>query len=131
MINKYKLYRMIYPFGSKTQMNLRESRKDQNLESFTRSFETGPFRETVAVFLWNYLRDELALVPDFKPEVNDSFSKLYALHTDELWDDVLEPITTKCGIDVSGISFKGVDFPAIDTPADVNRFVMKLASKAS
>jgi hypothetical protein len=130
MVSKYDLYRAIAPFRSKTQLGLRDSRKKESLESFTRSFEQGPLREVVALFLWNYLR-EFALVPDFKPSVNDSFSKVYGLHTDELVDDVLDPITTKCSIDVSGMSFKGYDLSTIDTPADVNRFVMELASKSA
>lgn len=131
MTNKYRLYRIIYPFSSKAQWDLKESRRGHTLESFTDEFEQGPMRSAVAAFLWDYIRRELALVPDFKPAASDSLSKLYGLHFDEFWDDILEPLFARCGIDVNGMSFEGYDPSKIDTLIDVYRFVTEVASRLS
>lgn len=128
MIDRYDWYRVAFPFRTKTQRKLRRDREQESLESFTKSLEEGPCRDVVASFLWKHIRDELAFVPDFKPAANDSFSKIYGLHTDDLRDDVLDSLTDQCGIDTSGMDFTGQDLSLIDTPADVNRFISRLAT---
>lgn len=128
MTSKYSLYRLTSPFRSKAQLDLRESRQGQTLDTFAGEFEEGPMRSAVTAFLWDFLR-EIALVPDFKPGASDSLSKLHGLHVDDIRDDILDPITTRCGIDVSGMSFKGYDLSKIDTSLDVYRFVMEVASR--
>lgn len=129
MINRYDWYRVAFPFRSKMQRKLRQDREGESLDSFTKSLGEGACRDVVASFLWDYIRDEVALVPDFKPAANDSFSKLHGLHTDDLRDDLLDPLTAKCGIDVTGMDFRGQNLSLIDTPADVNRFISALAVK--
>lgn len=128
MIDRYDWYRVAFPFRTRTQRKLRQDRERESLESFTKSLEEGPCRDVVASFLWKHIRDELAFVPDFKPAANDSFSKIYGLHTDDLRDDILDPLTSQCGIDTSGMDFTGQDLSLIDTPADVNRFISRLAT---
>ena len=128
MIDRYDWYRWAFPFRTKKQRKLRQNREGESLESFTKSLDEGPCRHVVAAFLWKHIRDELAFVPDFRPAANDSFSKVYGLHIDDLRDDVLDPLTDQCGIDTSGMDFAGQDLSLIDTPADVNRFISGLAT---
>ena len=128
MIDRYAWYRVAFPFRTKTQRKLRQDREGESLDSFTKSLEEGPCRDIVASFLWKLIRDELAFIPDFKPAANDSFSKIYGLYTDDLQDDILDPLTSQCGIDMSGMDFRGQDLSLIDTPAEVNRFVSRPAT---
>ena len=129
MIDRYDWYRFAFPIRSRAQRELRRIRRDESQESFAQSLGNGPCRDAVASFLWDYIRGELAFVPDFKPGANDSFSKLHGLDPDELRDDVLAPLADRCGIDVTGIDFTGQDLSMIDTPADVNSLMSALVIK--
>lgn len=96
--------------------------------SFAKGIDDGPHHELISRFLWDCFREERAFVTDFRPDVNDDLSKVYAMGPEEIIDDILEPLTTQLGLDVNGIDFKALGFESIKTPADVARFVMKMAA---
>ena len=124
MIVKFAIYRFTAPFRSRLQNRLRNERLNLDVASFVRGFEDGRQPE-VPRSLWEMLR-EAAFVPDFRPDPDDSLSKLYAMGPEEVRDDVIEPLLTKLGLGVSGIDFTGFDFSSIATPRDVVAFVMKV-----
>lgn len=125
MIDKFGLYRFIFPFRSRLQNHLREERLIVDVDAFARRFEDGR-QPDVPRSLWELLR-EAAFVPDFRPDPDDSLAKVYAMGPEEVWDDVIEPLLAKLGLSVSGIDFTGFDFSSVATPRDVVAFIVKVA----
>ncbi|MBM5812409.1 MAG: hypothetical protein FJ191_10665 [Gammaproteobacteria bacterium] len=125
MIDKFAVYRFTAPFRSRLQERLRGERLNVDVDAFARGFEDGQHPERPRL-LWELLR-EVAFVPDFRPDPDDSLSKVYAMGPEEVRDDVIEPLLAKLGLSVIGIDFTGFDFSSIVTPKDVIGFVMKVA----
>jgi hypothetical protein len=126
-MSKFSIYPYLFPFRTRLQRRLREERLQVDYSDFAEGINDGPLHETISRFLWNCLSVERALVPDFRPEVNDDLAKVYAMGPEEIIDDILEPLTAQLNLDVSGIDFKALGFDSIKTPADVAHFVMKMA----
>lgn len=97
---------------------------DVDVDAFARTCEDGQHPEMPRL-LWELLR-ELAFVPDFRPDPDDSLAKVYAMGPEEVRDDVIEPLLARLGVSVSGIDFTGFDFSSVVTPKDVMAFVMKI-----
>lgn len=96
--------------------------------AFAQGVNDGPHHDQITRFLWDCLSVERALVPDFRPEVNDDLVEVYAMGPEEIVDDILEPLSTQLNLDVSGIDFKALGFASVRTPADVAHFVMKMVT---
>ncbi|BBF68395.1 hypothetical protein [Sphingomonas bisphenolicum] len=126
-MNRFALYRFIAPFRSRLQSRLREERLNVDADAFANRMEAGGRSSEIAHLLWGMLREE-AFVPDFRPEPEDSLSKVYAMGPEEVRDDLVEPLLDRLGLDVEGIDFKGFDFALIATPRDVAQFMLKIAN---
>ena len=127
-VNKFSIYPYLFPFRTRLQRRLREERLQVDYSDFAEGINDGRLHEPVSRFLWNCLSGERALVPDFRPKVNDDLAKVYGMGPEEIVDDILEPLTAQLDLDVSGIDFKALGFGSIKTPADVAHFVMKMAT---
>jgi hypothetical protein len=129
-MNKFALYRFIFPFRSRLQKRLRGERMTVDVDAFARGFEGGDRHPEIPRFLWEMLREE-AFVPDFRPDPNDDLTKIYGKGPEEVQDDLIEPLLIRLGLCASGIDFRGFDFASVTTPKDAGRFVMKLADTKS
>ena len=125
MIDKYVLYPFIFPFRTRLQRRLREERLNADVAAFARGVEDARQLEVLRL-LWELLR-EAAFVPDFRPDPDDSLSKVYAMGPEEVMYDVVEPLLTKLELSVSGIDFTGFDFSSVFTPRDVVAFVINVS----
>lgn len=125
-MNKHALYRFIAPFRSRLQRRLREERLDIDVGTFKRSLETDGRSTEMAELLWQTLRAE-AFVPDFRPEPDDSLSKVYGMGPEEVRDDLLEPLMARLELNVDRIDFRDFDFASIQSPRDAVKFMMRVA----
>lgn len=126
MIDKFALYRVIFPFRCRLQSRLREERRNVNLDVFERGFGGGDRHGEIPRLMWEMLRAK-AFVPDFRPDPGDSLSTVYAMGPEEVRDDLIEPLLTTLGLSPSGFDFTGFDFSSIATPKDASELVLKIA----
>jgi hypothetical protein len=126
-MNKFSLYPYMYPFSTRLHRRLRAERIQTDYSTFAAGIGEGADREEICRFLWDCLRDEIALVPDFRPDVNDDLKKVYAMGPEEIVDDFLEPLATQLSLDVEGVDFKALGFHSINTVVDFAHFMMRLA----
>lgn len=125
-MNKFILYRLLFPFRSRLQKRLREQRAYMTWEMFSRGIEPGPRHEEVTRLLWNHLREKQAFVEDFRPDPQDEFSEVYAMGPEEVLDELIEPISDKLGIDLNFYENNDISLVYLNTPSDAARFLMNL-----
>lgn len=124
-MDKFDLYRFLAPLRARLQSRLRKDRLNVDCDVFARGIKEGAQWQRIARCLWDRLREE-SFVADFRPDPEDSLSKVYAMGPEEVRDELIEPIAQCLGINLSGIDFEGFDFSALDTPKAVAHFLMSL-----
>jgi hypothetical protein len=120
---KFRIYLFLYPFRTRLHRRLREERLQLDFAIFAKAIEDGPLHEPISQFLWDCFSNTRALVPDFRPDVNDDLARVYAMGPEEIIDDILDPITTQLNLDIYGLNFKALGFDAIKTIANVADFI--------
>lgn len=126
MIDKFVIYRVIFPVRSRLQRRLREERLSADANEFAQGLSPDGRQAEVACLLWEMLREH-AFVADFRPDPNDDLAKVYALGPEEVRDDIVDPLLDRLGLSFSGMDFTGFDFASITTPKDISAFVAKVA----
>ena len=124
-MNKFGIYRFIFPFRYRLQRRFRLERINHDMYDFERQLDIGYDHRQVARTLWDALRS-VAFVADFRPSYDDDLAALYAMGPDEVRDELIDVILNALSIDVSGINFSHVDFGTIKSPKDVANFIVNV-----
>ena len=125
MMNRYTLYRFLFPFRYRLQDRLERERRHVKLQQFANELGDTRAVDKIGSILWDLLREK-AFVEDFRPSADDNLANVFAMGPEEVRDDLVEPLIEGLDLDVSSISFKDFDFDTLRTPKDVANFICTL-----
>ena len=91
MIDKFSIYRVLFPFRRRRQLRLRQERMRYSYLQFARDVFGGDDYPELSSLLWHCFSDTCALVPDFRPHPSDELASIYGMGLEEVLDDVLFP----------------------------------------
>lgn len=95
MIDKFSIYRVLFPFRRARQLRLRQERMGYSYLQFARDLFGGDDYPELSSLLWRCFSDTCALVPDFRPLPSDELASIYGMGLEEVLDDVLFPFAEK------------------------------------
>lgn len=127
-MNKYFLYRILFPFRRRLQDRLRRERRDFQLEQFGTELDNTIAKTGLGRSLWKLLREK-AFVEDFRPRPDDNLEEVFAMGPEEVRDDLVDPLIWCLGLNADSISFKDVDFATLRTPRDVAKFAAEIKER--
>ena len=95
MIDKFSIYRVLFPFWRRRQLRLRRARLFYGSEQFAHDLFGGDVHPELSSLLWECFSDSRGLVADFRPHPDDELASIYGMGPEEVLDDVLFPFAEK------------------------------------
>lgn len=128
MIDKFRFYRFVFPFRSRLQNRLREARLHTDVHTFVRGIGLEAGRTQVSRLLWEMLREQ-ALVPDYRPDPDESLPDIHGAGDEEVTDEIILPLLEQLECDIEGVDFTGTDLRLLTTPRHVADFIVEAMEK--